>query len=393
LENGFYRLRLDPTTGAIASLISKDTDREWVEPSSGWGLGHYVYEINRSPRGRRDMQVAFGGAPDYDRQPILAPERHGPNAVSEIVFVPGIGHGRLSLRLDAPGASDVRLQVVLYDDLPWIDLIYDINKTAVTEMESVYVAFPFALHHPSPRYEVAGAIVQAEAQQLRYACRDFYAIQHWVDLSDERGGVTVAAPDAPIIHLGGFTNHKYLAKMQLQQPYLVSWPINNHWFTNFHISQQGWMRFRYRLLPHTGPFEPVAATRFGAEAAVEPLCGPVWDRPAGLEQRVFPFAPHLPEEASFLTVAPDHAHMVGLKPAADGDGIIIRLQELAGEAADFQISFNLSRVLSAARCDLVERSLEPLIVTERSVSGHIEPHRIETIRVRLGPSHQGASPP
>ena len=392
LENRCYRLRLDSTTGAIASLISKDTGREWVDSSSGWGLGQYIYETNRSPRGRRDMQVAFGGVPDHDRQPTLAPERRGPNAVSEIAVVPGVGHGRLSLRLDAPGATDVRLQVVLYDDLPWIDLIYDINKTAVSEAESVYVAFPFALEQPVPRYEVAGAIVQAEAQQLRYACRDFYAIQHWVDLSDARGGVTVAIPDAPIIHLGGFTNHKYMAQMQMEQPYLVSWPINNHWFTNFQLSQQGWMRFRYRLLPHSETFDPVAATRFGAEAAIEPLCGPVWDRPAGLEQRAVPFAPHLPEQGSFLTVAPDHAHVVGLKLAADGDGIIIRLQELAGKAADYEIGFNLSRVLSAARCDLVERTLEPLPVTERSVTGHIDPHRIETIRVRLAQPDQGESP-
>ncbi|RPI97154.1 MAG: hypothetical protein EHM39_09920, partial [Chloroflexi bacterium] len=207
-----------------------------------------------------------------------------------------------------------------------------------------------------------------------------------------QGGITVAIPDAPIIHLGGFTNHKYLAHMQMGQPYLVSWPINNHWFTNFQLSQQGWMRFRYRLLPHAGPFDPVVATRFGAEAAIEPLCGPVWDRPAGMAQREYPFAPHLPEEASFLTVVPDNAHVVGLKPAADGDGIIVRLQELAGKAADFQIGFGFSRVLSGERCDLFEQSLGPLTITEGSVSGHIEPHRIETIRVRLAQPDQGGSP-
>ncbi|RPI99486.1 MAG: hypothetical protein EHM39_06435, partial [Chloroflexi bacterium] len=92
LENQVYRLRLDSTTGAIASLISKDTGREWVDTSSGWGLGHYIYETNRSPRGRRDMQVAFAIAPSYDRQPTLAPERHGPTAVKEMIFVPGVGH-------------------------------------------------------------------------------------------------------------------------------------------------------------------------------------------------------------------------------------------------------------------------------------------------------------
>jgi alpha-mannosidase len=383
LENSTYRLRLDSVSGAIASLIDKATGKEWVDPSAAWGLGHYVYETNRSPRGRRDTQVLFANVPDWDHQPALAPLRRGPERVRKLDFVPGICQGRLSAQLDAPGAADVRMQVVLYDDLPWIDLVYDIDKTAVAEMESVYIAFPFALDRPTPHYESGGAIVEAEAQQLPYASRDFYSIQHWVDLSDGAGGVTVATPDAPMIHLGGFTNHKYLPHMQMEQPYLLSWAANNHWFTNFQVSQSGWMRFRYRLLPHAGPFDPVAATRFGAEAAIEPLCGPVWDRPSGLTHRAFPFAPHLPEEASFLAVEPDNVHLIGLKAAADGGGIILRLQELSGKASDFALRFNLSRVQSAARCTLTEVEIGALAVDGNRVTGHIDPYRIETVRVRL----------
>jgi hypothetical protein len=384
LENRYYRLRLDPASGAIASLVSKTDRREWVDSSAAWGLGHYIYETNRSPRGRRDMQVAFANVEDRDRQPELAPQRSGPTGVRSLNFVPGVGQGRLSARLDAPGAADVRVQVVLYDDLPWIDLIYDINKIAISDMESIYVAFPFALETPVPRYEVAGAIVEAETQQLPFACRDYYSVQHWVDLSDARGGITVATPDAPMIHLGGFTNHKYLSAMQREQPCLLSWPVNNHWFTNFQTSQSGWMRFRYRLLPHAGPFDPVAATRLGAEAAIEPLCGPVWDRPSGMAHRVFPFPPHLPEEASFLSLEPANVHLIGLKPAADGDGIILRLQELGGLESEFKLGFNLSRVQSAARCDLTETVIDAgvLKVDERTVSGRLEPYRIVTLRVR-----------
>ncbi len=385
LDNRFYRLHVDSTSGAIASLISKDNGKEWVDTSTPWRLGHYIYETNRSPRGRQDMQMWFAPGHDVDHQTDLAPHRAGPDQIRESTFVPGVGHSRLSLRLNAPGAAEVRIQVVLYDDLPWIDLIYDVNKTPVTAMESVYIAFPFALDQPAARYEAAGAIVEAETQQLPYASRDFYSIQHWVDLTDEQGGVTVASPDAPILHLGGFTNHKYLPRMQMAQPYLLSWPINNHWFTNFQASQQGWIRFRYRLLLHSTPFDPVASTRFGAEAAVEPLCGPVWDRPAGLEQRAYPFAPHLQEQASFFTVEPDNVHLVGLKPAADGQGLIVRLQELAGQESDFQLVFNAGHVLSAAHCDLMEAAngTEGLTVTERSVAGRIAPHRLQTIRLVL----------
>ncbi len=387
LENRFYRLTVDSTTGAIRSLVDKASGYEWVDATTPWRLGHYVYEEVQSPNRRADMQLhwTWPAPPDRDHQPDLALRRRGPDLVWEQRFVAGVGHGRFALRLRAPGVSDLRVQIVLYDDLPWIDLIYDFNKMAVTDPESVYVAFPLNLGRPVPHYEGAGAIVQAEAQQLPNSCRDFYAIQNWVDLSNDQRGITVASPDAPIIHLGGFTNHKYMEHMQMEQPLLVGWPLNNHWFTNFCLSQSGWMRIRYRLLPHESPFDPVAATRFGAEAAVEPLVGPVWDRPAGLEHRAVAAPVHLPGEASFLSLEPEHVHLIGLKPASDGRGIIARVQELAGQSTTYTLRFPLSRVARAELCNLVEDKAEgeQPAVSEHEVRSRIEPYRLQTLRVIL----------
>ncbi len=386
LENQFYRLRVDPATGAIASLTSQGSGAEWVDTTTPWRLGHIVYETNRSPRGRLDMQMEFNPPyrrPDGDRQPELAPERRGPDRVLDMRFVPGVGQGRLALQLSAPGVAELVVEIVLYDDLPWIDLVYDIDKLSVAEPESVYIAFPLALDRPTPRYEVAGAIVEAEREQLVYATRDFYPLQHWVDVSDAARGVTIASPDAYMVHLGGFTNHKYLPHMPMEQPLVVGWPINNHWFTNFKLSQAGWMRFRYRLLPHDAPFDPVQATRFGAEAAVEPLVGPVWDRPAGLEERAFPFGPHLPPQASLLTVEPPNVHLVGMKMAEDDKGAMLRLQELAGRATSFHLRFPLSRLKSAQVVNLMEEAeaAGALKVSQASVTGHIGPRRLQSIRV------------
>ncbi len=416
LENRFYRLVVDPESGGIRSLVDLASGHEWVDTSTPWSLGQYVYEEVRSPRQRSDMQLQFFPPfiLDHDRQPELALAQSGPGPVLAHQFFPGVGSGRLSLRLRAPGVNDLWVQMVLYDDLPWIDLIYDLNKIAVTAPESVYVTFPFNLS-PSPlaplsglgegqgvrgqtslptlgegqgvraRYEVAGAIVQAEAQQMRYATRDFYAIQNWVDFTDDRRGITVASPDAPMIHIGGFTNHKYLAHLQWEQPLLVGWPVNNHWFTNFRASQSGWLRVRYRLLPHAAPFDSVATTRFGAEAAVEPLLGPVWDRPAGLGRRAVPAPVHLPERASFLGIEPAQVHLIGLKPAADGQGIIVRLQELAGQPAEFRLYFPHSRVESAGMCSLLEEMIDgpQPVTTGNEVRHHIQPHRLQTLRIVL----------
>jgi len=50
---------------------------------------------------------------------------------------------------------------------------------------------------------------------------------------------------------------------------VYSWVMNNHWFTNFPLTQDGPVTFRYRILPH-GVYDAAAANRFGLEQA-QPL--------------------------------------------------------------------------------------------------------------------------
>jgi hypothetical protein len=50
---------------------------------------------------------------------------------------------------------------------------------------------------------------------------------------------------------------------------VYSWVMNNHWFTNFPLTQDGPVTFRYRILPH-GAFDASKANRFGLEQS-QPL--------------------------------------------------------------------------------------------------------------------------
>lgn len=73
---------------------------------------------------------------------------------------------------------------------------------------------------------------------------------------------------------------------------------------------------------------------FGLETAVEPLIIPVKDREPGLMQRSIEVPQDLSATGTLFTMEPDHVQMVSLKPAEDGNGIIIRLQEFAGKTAN-----------------------------------------------------------
>src|SRR5439155_2237797 len=101
-------------------LVSLGDGREWVDSSTRWGLGEYVYETNRSPNGRQEMQLQFSPPyliPDHDRQPALSPVRASVDEVESLEFLPGVGQSRIMMRLKAPGAANLRVQTVLYDEV------------------------------------------------------------------------------------------------------------------------------------------------------------------------------------------------------------------------------------------------------------------------------------
>jgi alpha-mannosidase len=196
-------------------------------------------------------------------------------------------------------------------------------------------------------------------------------------------GVSVATPDAPLLHFGGFTNHKHQPELVMEQPYFVSWPMNNHWWTNFAQKQSGWTRFRYRLLPYQGGFDAARATRLGAEIAAEPLILPVTDRESGYLMRSVDVPQHLPESTGLFAAAPESVLIAGLKPADDGRGIIVRLQEIGGQATTAQLTFNGATIDSVEGCNLLEEPdgtggvyAEPDIVRVE-----IAPYRLRTVRV------------
>lgn len=395
LSNPFCTLTVDPATGAISSLTDAQSGHEWVDHTTPWGLGHFIFEDVRSPRQRDDMMGEFPPADaDFDHRAYLAARRQGPEAVRDYQIVRGVGNTRLCLRLDSPGVDDLHIQMVLYDDLPWIDLIYDFDKRHALDPVSVYIAFPFALESPRFHYEVAGAVVEAERQQISIACRDYYAVQNWVDVEESipgghaPRGVTLATPDAPLLHFGGFTNHRYGATLSTEQPLVVGWPLNNHWGTNFPAAQRGWMRVRYRLMLRTTPFDPAVASRFGAEAAVDPLILPVQDRYAGSLTRTEAAPIHLTESASFFRLEPSNVALVALKPAEDGRGVIVRLQELSGQPTAFTLHMPLGGIASATPCTLLEADLTAdgeatFATTPTAIAGHVGAHRLTTFRVQF----------
>jgi hypothetical protein len=143
-----------------------------------------------------------------------------------------------------------------------------------------------------------------------------------VDISNENEGITWCSLDAQLIEQGAMTANQTGTWAGERKPWLrklepggtlYSWVMNNHWFTNFPLTQDGPVTFRYRIFPH-GPYDAVTANRFGLEQS-QPLVALAADKNA------------LDHSLVVLDGAPEVAISV-IKSSADGKSMLIRLRSV-----------------------------------------------------------------
>ena len=133
--------------------------------------------------------------------------------------------------------------------------------------------------------------------------------------------------------------------------------------------------FTYSLLPHAGTFQEAGVVRAAAELNVPPL---VRETP--------PTAGALPAEFAFVRCETEAVVIDTLKPAEDGNGLIVRLYESFGSHAPATLAF--AEPLQAVEVvDLLERPLadaSPLEVQGDAVQVSLRPFQVLTLRVLVG---------
>jgi alpha-mannosidase len=90
---------------------------------------------------------------------------------------------------------------------------------------------------------------------------------------------------------------------------------------------QGIQRFHYTLFPHTGSWETAGTIRRAAELNQPPVALFATFHPEGT----------LSQSDSFLTAEPENVMVTVLKPAEEGDGVVLRAFETTGAAAHARI--------------------------------------------------------
>jgi alpha-mannosidase len=321
-STGGFTVQLDPATGAIRSLAGPD-GKERVKPSEWSGLNQFIY-AKGDPEQLELVQAKLTRA----RRQKLS----------------GLGT-RLVAERTLDGFSSIVSTVTLYDELPWVDVENRVVKGASLPKEALYVAFPFAFAKPAVEIEVPLGRMTVDRDQQPGSCRDWYCHTHWVWLREGTDGILWSAPDTPLLTLNDLFRGVWRRTI-VPDGTLFAYAMNNYWQANYAASQEGaaTLRFRLSLLAPGDAAEPV---RRGWAA-----CDPLYVSRSYTNAAPGP----LIRKDRALFFADKNVMIVGAKAADDGDGAIVKLLDVSGQARAVGLWPAAYQFRLARRTSLVEQN-------------------------------------
>ncbi|MBP6962950.1 MAG: hypothetical protein KBC96_00940 [Armatimonadetes bacterium] len=351
LENNYYRVEFDPATGAIKSLFDKELGAELVDQSSAEDFNQYMY---------------FRGGQPADVTECKA-------SAEAVEFSPGQGRSGSRVSGSAHLTPKWTTEVVLYENLKRIDFINRLEKTETYEKEAGYFAFPFNLYKPEFYVELPDGVVKPKSQMLPGACMQWYCAQDFVAAADDKCAVVWSAVESPLITIGDVNREIFQSPLPIENGHLYAYAFNNYWFTNYKASQGGEMEFRYSLTSMP-KYDPVAASRFGQSVRC-PLVA--WKVTLNTPAKSAPGIP-----TSLVSVSAQNVNVQAVKQAESGEGLIIRLRELTGEATPVTLTLPKGKFKEAWSCTLVEDPLSRLKLSRDQVTVTVPANGLATVWVK-----------
>jgi hypothetical protein len=333
LENSFFRVRLDPARGVVASLVDKRSGRELVDAASEYGLGQYVYE-------RFDADDAAAYVKAYCRtvswwvfQDFAKPDLPPAKDVPHVTASPGkfqLSVSRNALRTVATMRAaagkevphDVTVRVTLWADQPYIDVQWQVtDKKADPWPEAGWLCFPLKIDQPRFRLGRLGSVTDPAKDIVRSGNFDTFCLNTGLNVvGSDSVGVGLCPIDSPLVGLGYPGLYCYSRTFEPRKPLVLVNLFANVFGVNFQQWIGGTWSSRVRLWAVDGKrLESDLITP--AWEARSPLKAAVLDGPAG----------GLPPVQAGIELSRKGVLVTALGPNPDGSGTLLRLWEQAGE--------------------------------------------------------------
>jgi alpha-mannosidase len=304
-------------------------------------------------------------------------QRNGPVKISVKEGGPLIAS--LLVESEAPGCRKLTREYRLHALRNYVEIIDTVDKLPVRAKEGVHFGFGFNVPDGVVRMDVAWGVVRPELDQIPGACKNWFTVQRWVDISNDKFGVTWMTPDAPLVEVGGITANlvgslsdprAWIEHLEPSQT-TYSWAMNNHWHTNYRAEQEGPTVFRYYIWPHAGGFSETQAAAHALE-----LSQPLLALPARGETE--PSGAFLKTRPRLSVGSAPEVIVTAFKPSDDGRALIVRLFNTTDKSSNVKLEWSDPKPKASWLSDNSEKPLAPL-------SGPVEvpAHSLVTVRAEI----------
>ena len=339
LETPYYRVELDEN-GLFTSLFDKANDREIVQEGKKANLFR-MYEDKPMHYNNWDIDIYYSEK-FWD--------------VTEAAKIQWTMEGAVCavLEIERPvSRSLIRQKIYFYRDTPRIDFETYVDWKDCQHLLKVH--FPVDIHTDEASFDVQfGNLTRKVHTNTSWDRARFESCgQKWMDLSEGHYGVSLLN-DCKYGHSVKDSDIALTLIKSGNEPNPVA-DQEEHWFT-------------YSLYPHKGNLRECDTVResyclnFPALTALHTAMG---------------------ETASLLSVDQKNVMAETVKPAEDGNGVILRVYEYENARTKAAITFGMGhKIASVQECNLMEEPEGGLLEhTEESFAFVIKPYEIKTYRV------------
>jgi alpha-mannosidase len=353
LENEFVRLKVDPQSGCMTSLIDKRSNTETLAPAEtdtggpkDGTCGNLLQTFVDKPK-RWD---AWNIDADFEKQ-------HWDLDKADEVKLIESGPLRAVIRVKNHFQNSTFIRdITLYAGVPRVDV--KMHADWHEKHILLKVAFPVSSHSGKATYEIPFGSVQRPTTRNTPAEKAQFEVpaQRWADISDDKHGFSLLND----CKYGYDAKGNVLRLSLLRSP---EWPDPH--------ADEGEHYFTYSLYPHAGDWKQAFTILRGYELNYKLI-------PMQTEKH----AGALPPLHSFLRADSGNVIVTAVKKSEDENSLIVRFYEWAGKESDVKLELPAGAV-SASETNLMEKPAGNVAIENGMVAVHTKPYEIKTVKVQF----------
>lgn len=331
LDNGLVRVSIDTITGDIGSIIRGGKEFVKLHGNSKVNTYKYLHGDDSPDKATSTTSVKYH---IMENGPLMA---------------------KIAIDAEAEGCNSLLREITLYKDQAYIEIKNTVDKIAITDKEGVHFGFAFDIENPKMVSDIPWGTMEIEKDQILGANKNWITTQRWVDISNDKSGVAWTSLDAPLFEVNDITanilgsasgSNQWISRLEPNGT-LYSWALNNHWFTNFPLSQEGSIVFRYAILPYNTMGDLASSNRFGLEQF----------RPLVVSSLKDDFRPQ-----QILSIDGNTAVTASvLKPSSDGKSALLRIRSISKKDELVKLNWHENKPSSVSIYDINDNTIKDKI--------------------------------